>query len=274
MAILAIILLAAGLSQMELRTGTLFARETLEELYSLVLKFDIFRGVLIILFILAPLYLLVMVRRIRKSGPVEPIVVPRRRTSWVVFFVQAVMWAIAILILRRRLAEGALSFTPPEGADMPGFTFNGAADAVTANVPDWVSYLSSFLLILLVVVIAWVIWKRRQASAGTLEVLAHEAQFALDELQSGEDFRDVILRCYYEMARAVDRHRGLRRKSGMTPREFEVRLVALGLPEQPVCQLTRLFEAVRYGARQMDQTAERQAAECLHAIVAASGGAP
>ena len=269
-AILAILLLASGLSQMELQTGNLFTRETLDQLRILITQFGIFRGWLVVLFLLAPVLLLWVVRRIRKPVPMEP--VPRRRRPWVVMLIQAFMWAIAILIIRSRLAEGTLFLNPQEqGPLMPEISPAGSQGIISVDVPGWVSYLASMLLLLLAALVTWLIWRRRQRSAVTLEVIAQEARYALDELRAGEDLGDVILKCYYEMARALDYQRGIQRKTGMTPREFEQRLVSLGLPGAPVGQLTRLFEAVRYGSKHPGPAAERQAVACLDAIVRASG---
>jgi hypothetical protein len=266
-AILAVVTLAAGLSQLELRNDVFLDADTLGELRALVAQFGIFRGWLVILYILSPLILFFFLRRIKKSVPLEPELAPRKRRSWLVLVVQAAMWAIAIMILRDRLADGQGLLGPVQNGEMPAFTPPGTVGAISTSIPSWITYVSSMMIVLLVVLVAWTIWRRRRSSEDTLDVVAHEAQFALDELQAGEDFGDVILRCYYEMARALDHHRGIRRRSGMTPREFERRLVGLGLPAEPVRHLTRLFEAVRYGAKQLGHGAEQQAVISLETIV-------
>jgi hypothetical protein len=74
------------------------------------------------------------------------------------------------------------------------------------------------------------------------------------------------------MVEILNRQRGITRKEGMTPREFERRLVELGLPPEPVTKLTRLFETVRYGAKDLGEVEEHQALAYLDAIVQASGG--
>ena len=265
-AILAVLLLAAGLSKMELQTGTLFSSNTLEELRFLISQFDILQGWLVVLYIVAPIFVLLYFRRRRNLILAEQ-PIPRKRRSLPVIILQAVMWAVAIMIVRSRMAEGSFFLTPPNIGEMPAMTPAGAPQGVTANVPDWISYLSSFVFVFLVLLVVWIVWRRRQASAFTLEMVTKEAQFAIDELQAGEDLGDVILKCYYEMARALDQHRSVRRKEGMTPREFEGRLIKLGLPEEPVSQLTRLFESVRYGAKKPGKDAESQAIVCLDEIV-------
>jgi hypothetical protein len=75
------------------------------------------------------------------------------------------------------------------------------------------------------------------------------------------------MRCYHEMSRVLAEERGLVRGIAMTPREFEVILAEKGLPQQHVRTLTQLFEAVRYGAKPPGESEERQAVDCLEAIV-------
>jgi hypothetical protein len=72
------------------------------------------------------------------------------------------------------------------------------------------------------------------------------------------------------MVRILNEQRGIQRRKHMTPREFEIRLEEAGFPGEPVRQLTRLFEQVRYGAKALGAQEERQAVACLTAIVEAS----
>jgi hypothetical protein len=114
---------------------------------------------------------------------------------------------------------------------------------------------------------AWLIWRSRLKPPDSLEQLAREAQGALDALKGGADLKDTVIRCYFEMSRVLNEERGIRRERAMTPREFEVRLSELGLPEQHVVQLTRLFEGVRYGSRVTGEREADQAVASLTAIV-------
>jgi hypothetical protein len=68
----------------------------------------------------------------------------------------------------------------------------------------------------------------------------------------------------------LSEQRNIQRPSHMTPREFETALAGQGLPRDPVQQLTRLFEDVRYGTRQPGEREERLALDSLAAIVSAS----
>lgn len=113
----------------------------------------------------------------------------------------------------------------------------------------------------------WFVWRRFHPPASPLKQLAQEAQGALESLQAGVDLKNVVKRCYVQMARVLDAQRGIRRQRQVTPREFERRLEDAGLPGEPVRQLTRLFEDVRYGTRVTGEQEERRAMACLKVIV-------
>ena len=137
--------------------------------------------------------------------------------------------------------------------------------------PWWVALAMAIGLALFVsavlVTTAWLIWRSRFKPPDSLEQLAREAQGALDALKGGADLKDTVIRCYFEMSRVLSEERGIRRERAMTPREFERRLGELGLPEQHVVQLTRLFEGVRYGSRVTGEREADQAVASLTAIV-------
>lgn len=145
-----------------------------------------------------------------------------------------------------------------------------------SNPPWWLVWgVTIGLALLSAVVIVWTarsLWLRTRRPENSLAQLAQEVQQALDALHAGADLQDVVLRCYFEMSRVLQEQRGLRREEAMTPREFEQSLARAGLPAEQVRQLTRLFEDVRYGAHSASHREERQADDCLTAIVAACRG--
>lgn len=119
---------------------------------------------------------------------------------------------------------------------------------------------------------AWWLWQRRRGTTkrqpGTpTDRVAEQAQHTLGDLHAGRDFKDTIVRCYVEMSRVLAQHRGVERPADMTPREFQRLLSEIGLPMQPVQQLTRLFEAARYGDGPVTARDEEDAEACLTAIV-------
>ena len=101
-----------------------------------------------------------------------------------------------------------------------------------------------------------------------------EAAYARQALLDGQDLREVIIRCYVRMGRALQEEQQIERESFMTTGEFEVLLAARGVPPDPVRQLTRLFDAVRYGRREPAAGEEQRALQCLDAILAYCRQAP
>ncbi len=113
------------------------------------------------------------------------------------------------------------------------------------------------------------IWasKRRSQDQHAGDPVTVEAEYAMQALLKGLDFRNVIVQCYRQMSAALQKEQGIERENSMTAREFEQLLEAKGLPRDPVHQLTQLFEAARYSLRQFTPADEQAAFECLSMIV-------
>lgn len=144
------------------------------------------------------------------------------------------------------------------------------------NPPDWLFLAFNALLIGLVAGAAWFIWLRLRAAEedDTQGRLVQEAEQALADLEAGGDVRDVVLRCYVQMSEVLKESRRVERRKAMTPREFEQHLAAAGLRDEHIHRLTRLFEAVRYGDKPSTGAAAMEANDCLRAIVRAYGAHP
>jgi hypothetical protein len=158
----------------------------------------------------------------------------------------------------------------PEGV---GEAVPAAEREFNADSPAWLVWVTASVLALAVagglVSAGWFLWGRTRSPTEVLEQLAEEAQVALDALRAGADLRDAVLRCYQDMNRVVRVQKGIVRERAMTAREFERLLGEFGLPAEQVRRLTRLFEAVRYGAKAPQEYEARQAMDCLAAIVQA-----
>jgi hypothetical protein len=105
------------------------------------------------------------------------------------------------------------------------------------------------------------------ARRGALDLVGLEAERARAALLAGADALGAIVACYARMAAALTEARGIERPEAMTAREFEGLLGELGLPRGPVHELTRLFEAARYGGRPPTTEQEARAIACLGPIV-------
>jgi hypothetical protein len=94
-----------------------------------------------------------------------------------------------------------------------------------------------------------------------------EAEKAWQALKTGSDLKNVIVKCYLQMSMALEQEQGIERQDFMTTGEFEKLLQAAGIPHEPIHQLTRLFDAVRYGNWQPNTADEQNAIQSLEAIM-------
>ncbi len=133
----------------------------------------------------------------------------------------------------------------------------------------WLPWLTAFLMALLLLYLSrWLpsLFGRGRASGPTSEaVLDRSAAEAADALKKGAAYEETVLRCYHAMLEALA-GRDLRRPESRTPREFEIRLLGAGYPEEAVRRLTRLFESVLYGNRSPSDDDRRRAVDSLEII--------
>jgi hypothetical protein len=111
----------------------------------------------------------------------------------------------------------------------------------------------------------WILTTSRQKT--TLELVGFEAEKAWRSLKTGMDLKEVIIQCYRQMSLAMEQDQKITRRNFMTAGEFEKLLEGSGIPHEPVHQLTRLFEAVRYGNWQPNPVDEKLAIQSLEAII-------
>lgn len=97
--------------------------------------------------------------------------------------------------------------------------------------------------------------------------LLREAESAVNALNQGANLRNVIVRCYMQMMRSLKEEQGIERNRTMTVRELEELLQNQGFPMVPVHQLTYLFEKVRYGKQQTTDEDKEIALESLNEII-------
>jgi hypothetical protein len=143
--------------------------------------------------------------------------------------------------------------------------------------PRWLVATVAFVLIALILLGVWFYLHRRrikgQIKETPLDLLVQEVQHALDHLQEGGDFKNNVLGCYEAMLRILGEERNIQRERAMTARDFEQHLLTLGFSDDHIHHLTRLFERVRYGFKPPTPSEEAEAVDCLTAIVQAYGRA-
>lgn len=121
------------------------------------------------------------------------------------------------------------------------------------------------LLVIGALVVMWAFSPSRQPNP--IDLVGLEAEKAHHALTTGGDLKDVIVHCYTQMSLALKQEKGIERKEFMTTGEFETLLKDAGIPHEPIHQLTRLFDAVRYGHWQPNSVDEQKAIQCLEAIM-------
>ena len=136
--------------------------------------------------------------------------------------------------------------------------------------PTWLTpavILSGSVLVVIVVFVAIRFFRRAPPTDFSLDELAQEARNAIESLNTGGDLKVTVIHCYREMTRIVKQQKGIERYATMTVREFEDHLVGIGLPQEALKTLTRLFEQVRYGGALAGSQEEQLALTCLTDIV-------
>ena len=147
------------------------------------------------------------------------------------------------------------------------------------QVSGWISFFTAFVLFLLAALLlrgfylGWLLRRQQSVVSLPLNEIAEAARTSLLTLSAAGSAQDKIIQCYADMSRVLDVRRGLNREYAMTPAEFAVSLESAGLPPEPVKRLTRLFEAVRYGARSSAQRDVDEAIACLTSILKFCGEA-
>jgi hypothetical protein len=268
LAALMVILLAASLPLLVLHPGRPFSLEAAaltaaaggNVLGTAELLFVIFQGVLTLTLVLLPFFILINL--LTREG--------RARLMADLIAMASILLALSLLppSPAQQAAQEALQ-APAFGPPTPSLP----AEQFVPHVSYWLQLLMTVALALLVSTVAagvvWWIRRRRQpAPSGPLEQLARQAQDTIDALRAGEDIQDVVIRSYAQMSHVLQEERGIRREQAMTPYEFAQSLKEQGLPAEPVRDLTRLFEAARYGHRLSGAKEEQRAIASLQAIVA------
>lgn len=97
-------------------------------------------------------------------------------------------------------------------------------------------------------------------------ILARKVRRTIRGLESGADFRAVIMKCYADMC-FILAHKGLESNPSLTPREFEiVARKEIGLSPRSIKTLTNLFEVARYSDHEIQREQRDLAVDSLKRI--------
>ncbi len=181
---------------------------------------------------------------------------------------------VAKIVQEKPKEEQAQSIEAPVEQPLSGEGENIQTEQFEATTPEWMVWGSSIAVALfftgLVALGLWFYYRRYHKRLSPSDRLAQEAERAISDLQSGGDFKNVIIRCYYQMSQIIYSERGIQRDLAMTASEFEQALEEKGFPREPIQYLTRIFEEVRYGTKQPAKQEEDKAIWYLSVIADAS----
>jgi Domain of unknown function (DUF4129) len=175
--------------------------------------------------------------------------------------ISLIVSGLVFLIMMLPGSEGSLVTAPPVPSPEP------LVRSPLGSVPPALFWLIGSGLLAAGTLIGFWIFDSTTSRAMAIDVVGLEAEKAWQELKAGVGLKGVIIKCYRQMSLALEKERKIERKESMTTREFEDVLASAGFPYDPIHELTRLFEAVRYGNWQPTPVDEQNAIQCLEAIM-------
>jgi hypothetical protein len=271
-ALVLVIILAAGITDLELKAGRTFeisdavspvglrAGTTESGLWAIFL-----RGLIVLGLILVPLYIIYM------------LIDPRRRKRLLAEIMGYAMLFLMVYFLQNYLMNlpenqevlPANGMMQPPAMDLPPTEKVQFKPQPTELAVSITGMIIGALVVGAVVLAWWFLMVRFRRDPEIIQQVANEAEETLESLLSGRDFRETILLCYRRMTEVVVKQRGIPREASVTPSEFQQTLIEKGLPQVAVRDLTHIFEDVRYGDLRADEEGRRRATLALRTVIAA-----
>ncbi|MGF1507132.1 MAG: DUF4129 domain-containing protein [Chloroflexi bacterium] len=261
--LLLLLLLAAGLSSLELSFGQSFTLRSLPEDIALGEASTIIGNSQL----MQAIGLFVAVAT--AAALIAFIVSPQLRAVDIRRAIVLAFLAFALYQVFSRTGDLEQNFQDMENQLLPEAEAIAPGGLIT-EPPVWLSTVIAFALITAVGIgIALVVrgWQARQSADDTPGQLEDLALRTIEDLEAGADVRDTVLRCYYDMHDTLARRHDVRYRELLTPREFEAEMARYRVPPEAIHRLTRLFERVRYGGHAAVEAEKDEAIACLRAIV-------
>jgi Domain of unknown function (DUF4129) len=276
LAVLMLVLLAAGLGNLHFQPGRSFAQGkslsfqfSIEKVSEEIASIPTWKQVVFLFLV----FLLVII--------VIALLPPKWRKKILKYFLRYALFVLFLwyIVKNFRVLLPALNLamagTPK--SSVPNLTETAQSVFMPPQVPSMVLYLISLGIILALALIVFLISRRwlqkqdLQKNSRPLEGMAKIARSSLADISSGRNWEDVIINCYARMSDVAGTQRGLHRRKDLTAGEFAFRLEGSGLPGEAVRRLTRLFEAARYGVRHASREETAEAIACLTTVLNACG---
>lgn len=261
-ALFSLMLLAASLSNLQLTAGTPFPGvgsfdnpgQVISSSAKDTLSLPVLNGIFALFFLILLIYVLA------------------RLIIFVNFkklfqFILAMIVLLGLVTLMPRITSNPSTYNPPQATKAPPPPAESYPVSPLGQPPETLIWIVIGICTLGIGLFAFNILKQSLGSGMVEDQLLLEAEDAVKALIAGNDLRSVIIRCYMQMTRALQEELGIERNEHMTVREFEDWLEYKGFPANPVHRLTSLFEKVRYGQQQINETDEKIAIESLNEII-------
>lgn len=266
LAILIVIFLASGISGVEFQPGTIGEKENSPLEFRTLPQINgspLWRIFMVILFLaILPISIIMFIKypEVRK-----------RAYQGLAYFL--LLGLLLFILMGKNEEETELSLLDETPADTSIIETQREAAEFLSSVGEVDPNLNIILDIAIFLSIGlaafYIYWRFFRKTPSTTDQLKAGVEEAISDIQTGDDLRNVIIRCYNDMSQVLNEQRDIQRQQGMTPREFEHQLQGVGLPQNAVQRLTRLFEEVRYGNAELGKDAEQEAIHCLKSIAEA-----
>jgi hypothetical protein len=257
-------LLAAGLPQMELKQGLPAPGYTGGQIIipeitlSSHLNMDIHPFILRLFGILVAVSLVVILGLILSGKGWKKVL--KHFLAYTLLLGGFIIFIFFVYLLRSLPLEPAELLPRPTPPEPPLTTPLGSP-------PVSLTWLVGICLALIAAILLYT-WLRARRKLDQTALLVKQVENARQNLLSGMNLDEVILRCYQQMSLVLQQEGGIERQSFTTPAEFEDQLIAAEFPKEPIHQLTHLFEIVRYGHGSPTSADEQEALSSLQKIVA------
>lgn len=193
-----------------------------------------------------------------------------RKTTWkqigraALFLLAALLFIFVLSLINPQQVEMTPIAQESSIETAPPFTYR--TEPIQSPPIAWQWIAAAILFIIIASGTAFFIF--REPRQEKLESkIAREARTAMQALQSGNDFRSVILYCYQEMSRVIQEAESINREDAMTVREFECSLKKTSLPTSAIQQLSRLFENARYSRSELSSADQQLCLNSLQTIM-------
>jgi len=267
--LLAVTVLASGLSSVEIQNSRQFSLESTQGVADLANLSLSASAASALIFLAGFLRLLLLV--LLPFSIYYFIKSSKARKRILIQVLYLVGFTYLILALSQSLGQSTLEVTPEPLSSIPGPSASPDLIAGVSNVPRWVYVVASVAIAMLLATLAVLAYRTLRASERSDHDMAAEARWALDALDRGVSLENVIFRAYHQLCTTSSDRLGVRRHPDMTPTEYEKVLARSGMPSSPLASLTRLFEKARYGAAALGDDDEREAVAALSLILGEGG---